>query len=137
MNAGRSATTASSLTAVGVDAGRAIVTALGHTSTGQSAGYTDGATASTDSAYTTCLGYNAQATVANVAVIGSALSAERQTLCLGNYDALGSNVRGGFALSNAQTVPTTNPTGGGILYAEAGALKWRGPSGTVTVIATA
>ena len=75
--------------------------------------------------------------IAFVAVIGSALAAERQTLCLGNYDALGSNVRGGFALSNAQTVPTTNPTGGGILYAEAGALKWRGSSGTVTTIAAA
>ena len=66
-----------------------------------------------------------------------ALAAERQTLCLGNYNALGSNVRGGFALSNAQTVPTTNPSGGGILYAEAGALKWRGSSGTVTTIAVA
>lgn len=45
----------------------------------------------------------------------------------------------GFVLSmkNATTVPTTNPTGGGILYAEGGALKWRGSSGTVTVIAPA
>ena len=83
------------------------------------------------------LGHNAQATVSNVAVIGSALAAERQTLCLGNYNALGSDVRGGFALSNAQTVPTTNPTGGGILYAEAGALYWRGSAGTVTTIAAA
>ena len=137
VSAARSATTASNLTAVGVDAARAIVTAAGHASLGRSAGHTDGTTASTDSAYTTCLGYNAQATVPNVAVIGSALSAERQTLCIGNHNALGSNVRGGVALTNAQTVPTTNPTGGGILYAEAGALKWRGSSGTVTVIAAA
>jgi hypothetical protein len=45
----------------------------------------------------------------------------------------------GFAISmkNATTVPTTNPTGGGILYTEAGALKYRGSSGTVTVIAPA
>lgn len=35
------------------------------------------------------------------------------------------------------TAPTSNPTGGGYLYAEAGALKWRGSSGTVTVIAPA
>jgi hypothetical protein len=35
------------------------------------------------------------------------------------------------------TAPTSNPTGGGILYAEAGALKWRGSSGTVTTIAAA
>jgi hypothetical protein len=41
------------------------------------------------------------------------------------------------AIQNATTVPTTNPTGGGILYAEGGALKWRGSAGTVTTIAPA
>lgn len=40
-------------------------------------------------------------------------------------------------IANATTVPTTNPTGGGILYAEAGALKWRGSSGTITVLGVA
>lgn len=40
-------------------------------------------------------------------------------------------------IANANTVPTTNPTGGGILYVEAGALKYRGSSGTVTTIANA
>lgn len=40
-------------------------------------------------------------------------------------------------LPNSTTVPTTNPTGGGILYVEAGALKFRGSSGTVTTIAPA
>lgn len=44
---------------------------------------------------------------------------------------------GVMGLTNATTVPTTNPTGGGILYAQAGALKWRGSSGTVTNIANA
>jgi len=43
----------------------------------------------------------------------------------------------GIGMKNATAVPSTNPTGGGILYAEAGALKWRGSSGTVTVIAPA
>lgn len=42
-----------------------------------------------------------------------------------------------LAVKNAITVPTTNPTAGGIMYAEAGALKWRGSSGTVTTIAPA
>jgi hypothetical protein len=42
-----------------------------------------------------------------------------------------------MAIPNATTVPTTNPTGGGILYVEGGALKWRGSSGTVTTIAPA
>jgi hypothetical protein len=42
-----------------------------------------------------------------------------------------------IGLANAATVPTTNPTGGGVLYAEGGALKWRGSYGTVTTIAPA
>jgi hypothetical protein len=42
-----------------------------------------------------------------------------------------------IGLANASTNPSTNPTGGGVLYADAGALKWRGSSGTVTTIANA
>jgi hypothetical protein len=42
-----------------------------------------------------------------------------------------------LGLANATTNPTSNPTGGGVLYADAGALKWRGSSGTVTTIANA
>ena len=137
-DAGSSATTAANLTAVGVYAGRSATTADSLTVVGASAGYTDGTT-STGAAVAGCtiLGHNAQATRDNVAVIGSALAAGRQTLCLGNYNALGSNGRGDIALTNAQTIPTVNPTGGGLLYAEAGALKWRGSSGTITTIAPA
>ncbi len=40
-------------------------------------------------------------------------------------------------LPNAAIVPTTNPTGGGILYCQGGALKFRGSAGTVTPIAPA
>lgn len=40
-------------------------------------------------------------------------------------------------ITNATTVPTTNPTGGGILYCEAGALKYRGSSGTITTLGLA
>ena len=40
-------------------------------------------------------------------------------------------------IANASTVPTTNPTGGGVLYVTAGALKFRGSGGTVTPIAPA
>ena len=50
------------------------------------------------------------------------------------------SVGGGAAvigIGNATTVPTSNPTGGGILYVDAGALKYRGSSGTVTTIANA
>jgi hypothetical protein len=42
-----------------------------------------------------------------------------------------------IGIGNAVTVPTGNPTGGGVLYVEAGALKYRGSSGTVTTIANA
>ena len=41
------------------------------------------------------------------------------------------------AIAEADTVPTTNPTGRGILYVQSGALKYRGTSGTVTTIANA
>jgi hypothetical protein len=44
---------------------------------------------------------------------------------------------GVVALHNAATLPTATPASGGVLYAEAGALKWKGSSGTVTTIAPA
>lgn len=53
-----------------------------------------------------------------------------------NGTTFGSGVRVMF-IGNATTVPTTNPTGGGVLYTDAGALKYRGSSGTVTTIANA
>jgi len=45
--------------------------------------------------------------------------------------------KGVVFLANAITNPSTNPTGGGILYANGGALTYRGSAGTVTVIAPA
>lgn|SRR5574337_224271 len=40
-------------------------------------------------------------------------------------------------IANATTTPTTSPSGGGILYVENGALKYRGSGGTITTIAPA
>jgi hypothetical protein len=40
-------------------------------------------------------------------------------------------------IANSVGVPVNNPTGGGILYVEAGALKYRGSSGTVTTLGLA
>lgn len=40
-------------------------------------------------------------------------------------------------IANASVVPSANPTGGGVLYVEGGALKYRGSSGTITTIAPA
>jgi hypothetical protein len=44
---------------------------------------------------------------------------------------------GVIGITNASGTPTTNPTGGGILYVEAGALKYRGSSGTITTLGAA
>lgn len=43
---------------------------------------------------------------------------------------------GVIAIANATTVPTTNPSAG-VLYVQAGALKYRGSSGTVTTLGAA
>lgn len=43
--------------------------------------------------------------------------------------------KGVIGIGNRALVPGSNPIGGGVLYAESGALKWRGSSGTVTQIA--
>jgi hypothetical protein len=42
-----------------------------------------------------------------------------------------------IGISNATTVPNADPSGGGVLYVEGGALKYRGSSGTITTIAPA
>jgi len=55
---------------------------------------------------------------------------------IGTADQFGSGVKV-VGIANATTAPTTNPTGGGVLYVEGGALKYRGSSGTVTTIANA
>lgn len=44
---------------------------------------------------------------------------------------------GVIGLKNATTNPSTNPSGGGVIYCDGGALKYRGSSGTVTTLANA
>lgn len=44
---------------------------------------------------------------------------------------------GWLALREPDVYPTVNPAGGGILYVQAGALKYRGENGTITTIAPA
>jgi hypothetical protein len=55
-------------------------------------------------------------------------------LGIGATTEFGSGVRV-IGIANAEAVPTENPAGGGVLYVEDGALKYRGPSGTVTTLA--
>jgi hypothetical protein len=45
--------------------------------------------------------------------------------------------KGVIAIANATVAPSVNPAGGGILYVQDGALKYRGSNGTVTAIAPA
>jgi hypothetical protein len=45
--------------------------------------------------------------------------------------------QGVIAIANASVVPSANPAGGGVLYVEHGALKYRGSNGTITTIAPA
>ena len=61
---------------------------------------------------------------------------ENIILCAAAAPAWNTMDRGVF-LGDTTQAPTGNPTSGGYLYSEAGALKWRGSSGTVTTIAAA
>jgi len=58
------------------------------------------------------------------------------TLFVNNTTSAGSGV-GVIAIANATTSPTTTPSSGGVLYVEAGALMYKGSSGTVTTLALA
>ena len=71
-----------------------------------------------------------------------------ETLVVFHRQAAGGNVgfrtssqfgagQGVIAMANASVAPSVNPANGGVLYVEGGALKYRGSSGTVTVIAPA
>jgi hypothetical protein len=42
--------------------------------------------------------------------------------------------QGVIAIANASVAPSVNPAGGGILYVEDGAIKYRGSNGTVTAL---
>ncbi len=58
------------------------------------------------------------------------------SVAIGGAASLGGG-KGVTFIANANTVPTSDPSGGGILYTESGALKFRGSSGTITTIAAA
>lgn len=122
---------------IGVNAGRAFTTGNLNQAIGAQAGWTIGGVSTTSTVVnSTALGWAAQVQSSNVCVIGSTYPGYRQSLCLGNMGITGGGV-GVFSLSAAVTVPTANPTGGGLIYVEGGALKYRGSSGTVTTLAAA
>ncbi len=56
---------------------------------------------------------------------------------IGGGSTFGGGTGGVICIGNAAAVPSTNPTSSGLLYAEAGALKYRGSSGTITTLGVA
>lgn len=72
----------------------------------------------------------------NIQFLGAG-SAGRVNLALGANNPTMGGGDGVFFIANAFTNPSSNPTGGGILYVDSGALKYRGSSGTITTIAPA
>lgn len=60
---------------------------------------------------------------------------ELKNLLLNAADQAGGS--GVIAVANVTTAPSSTPSGGGVFYVEAGALKYKGSSGTVTTIAPA
>jgi hypothetical protein len=128
-------TSGKQLVAVGDNAGNKTTTAENNVFVGYWAGFKQDAENETSAtaANVTCLGYKAQAKVSNVCVVGSV--SNKQALLLGSFDQVGAGVGTFLSIANITTAPSTNHSGGGFLYVEAGALKYRGSSGTVTQIA--
>lgn len=58
-------------------------------------------------------------------------------LGIGTTTAFGGGVKNILAIQNCTTPPSSNPATGGVLYVQAGALKYRGSSGTTTTLASA
>ena len=80
------------------------------------------------------------ATNNNVFLFNSKYSFKGDTTFGGNVLLNSTSLFGGvgvISIANATTTPTSTPTGGGVLYADSGALKYKGSSGTITTIAPA
>ncbi|WP_306320989.1 MULTISPECIES: hypothetical protein [unclassified Streptomyces] len=73
--------------------------------------------------------------VARIRVLGSGgLAAHNAQFGVNEAESYGGG-DGVIGIHNATHAPDSNPTNGGVLYAEGGALKWRAPTGRVTVLA--
>jgi len=81
-------------------------------------------------------GFDASGNIARGGLTNMIISTSRNIQFASGASSFGGG-GGVIGIANAGTVPSTNPTSGGILYSEGGALKWRGSSGTVTTIAAA
>lgn len=72
---------------------------------------------------------------ANDAAFGGDVTVTGNVL-VGSDTELGDNGVGEIQLANAMTIPTTNPTGGGVVYASGGGVFLRDPSGAVSSMVT-
>ena len=98
-------------------------------------GFQSGLGSTTQVSNSSAFGYRAKVYSSKSMVFGSEIDGDRV-----NYGFGGESYGGGVGIAfikNAITVPGSNPTGGGILYVEGGALKYRGSSGTVTILGNA
>lgn len=76
-----------------------------------------------------------QFTVTNINAAHGAAWLVDGNILVGGTSPLGDNGVGVLALANATTIPSTNPTGGLVLYSDAtGTLKYRNPNGVVSVL---
>jgi hypothetical protein len=73
---------------------------------------------------------------ANIATLVAYGSSTPLTFQVNNVERARITPQGNIQIANTSSAPTTNPPAG-VLYVEAGALKYRGSSGTVTTIANA
>jgi hypothetical protein len=73
---------------------------------------------------------------ADGSILTNATLTTAQNLRVGGSAADGGGL-GIIGISNATTVPTSNPTGGGVLFVDGGALKYRGTSGSAGTIVNA
>jgi hypothetical protein len=72
----------------------------------------------------------------NVVLVAESRATNTNVQLLSATKAFGGGV-GVLGIANASTVPSTNPAGGGVLYVESGALKYRGSGGTITTLGAA
>lgn len=154
-SAGQALTAGANNTLVGTSIGNAMTNAFGNTFVGSAIGA--GVTGSTNTMIGFAIGGGITSGAKNT-LIGCAvnnLSNISNNIIIAdgdgnrrfNADASGNIGLNGFGqygggagvvyLSNATTAPTSSPAGGGILYVDNGALKYRGSGGTVTTLAAA
>ena len=154
-SAGQALTVGTNNTLLGTSIGNAMTNAFGNTFIGSAVGL--GVTGSVN----TMIGYGIGGGItsgANNTIIGGSLSNlsnysnniiiadgtgnrrfnadSNGNIGLNGYDQYGGGA-GVVYISNATTAPTTNPSGGGILFVSGGALKYRGSNGSVTTLASA